>query len=106
MGKPMKVRGIDSYYIDLAIKSATNSGNNYSVTIENIGGMPAPVNVIVNYADGTKESFHQTPAIWQNNLQQATVKISATKKVSSVSLDGGIFMDADTSNNSWKEKAF
>jgi hypothetical protein len=93
-------------YIDLAIKSATNSGNNYSVTIENIGGMPAPVNVIVNYADGTKESFHQTPAIWQNNLQQATVKISATKKVSSVSLDGGIFMDADTSNNSWKEKAF
>ncbi|MFI5188225.1 MAG: M1 family metallopeptidase [Chitinophagales bacterium] len=93
-------------YIDLAIKSATNTGNEYSVTIENIGGMPAPVNVIVNYTDGTKESFHQTPAIWQNNLQQATVKISTSKKVASINLDGGIFMDADPSNNAWKGKAF
>jgi hypothetical protein len=93
-------------YIDLSIKSATNSGNDYSLTIENVGGMPAPVNVIANYTDGTKESFHETPMIWQNNLQQATVKISASKKVASLSLDGGIFMDADMSNNTWKGKAF
>ena len=93
-------------YIDLGIKSVTNSGNNYSITIENIGGMAAPVNVIVNYSDGTKESFHQTPAIWQNDQQQAIVKISSNRKITSVSLDGGIFMDADLSNNSWTGKAF
>src|SRR6478672_1011445 len=93
-------------YIDLALKSATRSGNDYSVTIENIGGMAAPVNIIANYSDGTKESFHQTPVIWQRNQQEATVKISSKKKVESISLDGGIFMDADTTNNTWKEKAF
>jgi hypothetical protein len=93
-------------YIDLAIKSVTNSGNNYSITVENIGGMAAPVNVIVNYSDGTKESFHQTPAIWQNDHQQAIVKISSSKKVASINLDGGIFMDADLTNNSWTGKAF
>jgi len=93
-------------YIDLAIKSATRSGNDYSIIIENIGGMPAPVDVIANYSDGTKESFHQTPAIWQNNQQQAIVKISPKKKVASISLDGGIFMDADVMNNTWKAKAF
>jgi hypothetical protein len=101
-------------YIDLAIKSTTRSGNDYSVTIENIGGMAAPVNIIANYSDGTKESFHQTPVIWQSNQQssaatglpQATVKISSKKKVESISLEGGIFMDADTTNNTWKEKAF
>ncbi len=93
-------------YIDLAIRSTTRSGNNYSVTIENIGGMAAPVNIIANYSDGTKESFHQTPLIWQSNQQQATVKISSKKKVESISLEGGIFMDADTTNNTWKEKAF
>jgi aminopeptidase N len=113
-------------YIDLAIKSTTRSGNDYTVTIENIGGMAAPVNIIANYADGTKESFHQTPVIWQSNQQPsvanrvspkalavaqglamlATVKISSKKKVESISLDGGIFMDADTTNNTWKEKAF
>ena len=93
-------------YIDFAIRSATSTDNNYSVTIENIGGMPAPVNVVLNYADGTKESIHQTPAIWQDNLHEATVRVPASKKVTSISLDGGIFMDADISNNLWKEKAF
>ena len=93
-------------YIDLAVRSATRSGNDYSITIENVGGMAAPVNVIANYSDGSKESFHQTPAIWQNNQQKAIVKISSKKKVESVSLDGGIFMDADTTNNTWKQKAF
>jgi len=93
-------------YIDLAVRSATRSGNDYSIIIENVGGMAAPVNVIANYSDGSKESFHQTPAIWQNNQQKAIVKISSKKKVESVSLDGGIFMDADTTNNTWKQKAF
>lgn len=93
-------------YIDLAIKSATRSGNNYIVVIENIGGMVAPVDVVVNYADGTKEKIHQTPAIWQNNQSQATVKISVKKNVESINLDGGIFMDADTGNNTWKPKVF
>jgi hypothetical protein len=93
-------------YIDLAIKSTTRSGNGYSVTIENIGGMAAPVNIIANYSDGTKESFHQTPSIWQSNQQLTTVKIYSKKKIESISLDGGIFMDADPSNNTWKEKAF
>ena len=93
-------------YIDLAVKSTTRSGNDYSVAIENIGGMPAPVNIIAKYSDGTKESFHQTPSIWQNNQQQAIVKISTKKKVESITLDGGIFMDADKTNNTWKEKAF
>ncbi len=93
-------------YIDLAIKSTTRSGNDYSITIVNIGGMAAPVNIIANYTDGTKESFHQTPLIWQSNQQETTVKISSKKKVESISLDGGIFMDADTNNNTWKAKAF
>jgi len=93
-------------YIDLAIKSTTRLANDYSITIANIGGMAAPANIIANYADGTKESFHQTPVIWQSNQQETTVKISPKKKVESISLDGGIFMDADTNNNTWKAKAF
>ncbi len=93
-------------YIDLAIKSTSNSGNNYSITLQNIGGMPAPVNIVLNYSDGTKELVHETPSIWQNNLQEVTVKVTATKKLSSIDLDGGIFMDADRSNNSWKQKGF
>ena len=91
-------------YIDLAIVHAGGTGSNYSIDIKNIGRMPAPVNINITYTDGSKESFHQTAAIWEKNSEQTTVTIPVSKKVESIELNGGIFMDADRSNNSWKEK--
>ncbi|MEO7041505.1 MAG: M1 family aminopeptidase, partial [Gemmatimonadaceae bacterium] len=88
-------------YIDLALSSVKKTGNGYSLKIDNIGGMDAPVDVHVKYTDGDTTSFHQTPAIWEANQKQATVVIPTRKAVSSITLDGGIWMDADTSNNSW-----
>jgi hypothetical protein len=78
----------------------------YTLTIENIGGMAAPVNAVVTYTDGTTEKFHQSPAIWEKSQKQATVNITTKKEVASIKLDGGIFMDADPSNNSSALKAF
>jgi hypothetical protein len=90
-------------YIDFAVRGVTRASNGYRVALENIGGMPAPVDVVVKYADGTNETFHQTPAIWQSNLQKVTITIPARKVVSSVTLDHGIWMDADSSNDGWKK---
>jgi len=91
-------------YIDLAVTSVDKSKKEYNVGIQNIGGMAAPVNVVVTYDDGSKESFHQTPAIWKNDPKNATVNIATKKKIKSVQLDGGIFMDADESNNMFTVK--
>ncbi len=90
-------------YIDMDLSDVKKNGGGYTLSIKNIGGMPAPVDVIAIYEDGSTEKFHQTPAIWMNNQTQATVNITTKKKVQSIKLDGGIFMDADTSNNSWHE---
>jgi hypothetical protein len=87
-------------YIDLKIARAEKSGSGYKVTLQNIGGYPAPVDIVATYADGTTENFHQTPGIWRENLKETTVTLSAKKKITSLTLDGGIFMDADPSNNS------
>jgi len=92
----------DNSYIDLAVRGVTRTANGYRVALENIGGMPAPVDVVVSYADGTSQAFHQTPAIWQANVQKALVTIPARRPVMSVKLDHGIWMDADTKNDSWK----
>ena len=91
-------------YIDLGIKNVQPSADGYAVTIENIGGFDAPVDVIAAYADGTTGNFHQTPEIWHNNQSEATVNIPAKKAVNSITLDGGIFMDADETNNKWEKK--
>lgn len=89
-------------YIDLAISKVDESANSAAVTIKNIGGFDAPVNVVVTYDDGTSETLHETPAIWKENQKETIVNIPIKKKVKTIVLDGGIFMDANESDNRWE----
>lgn len=91
-------------YIDHAVAGVATSANGSAVTIKNLGGFPAPVNVVVTYVDGTTETLHQTPAIWQTNINEATVNLSSAKAVKAVVLNGGIFMDANPRDNRWEAK--
>jgi hypothetical protein len=91
-------------YIDLSLKNVVKTAKGYSITIDNVGGMAAPTDIVFTYGDGSTERFHQTPAIWEKNQQQTIVSIATKKKVASIKLDGGIFMDADESNNTWQAK--
>ncbi|MFL5462835.1 MAG: M1 family metallopeptidase [Gemmatimonadaceae bacterium] len=91
-------------YIDLAVRSVEKKGNGYTVVIDNIGGMLAPVDVHLGFADGTTQVVHETPAIWAANQRQATLAIPTSKTIQSLTLDGGIWMDADTTNNRWTRR--
>jgi hypothetical protein len=89
----------DNSYIDLALKSAVKTGNGYTVTMNNPGGMPAPVDLLVTYTDGSTETFHETPAVWEKDIRTAVFTIPAKKAIRSIKTSGGIFMDADEKNN-------
>ncbi|MFI2743169.1 M1 family metallopeptidase [Zhouia sp. PK063] len=91
-------------YIDLAITNAETKKNKLSITIENIGGMPAPVDVIVTTKSGETKTFHQTPKIWEKDQKQAVITIDEITDAQKITLEGGIFMDADTSNNTYSLK--
>jgi hypothetical protein len=88
-------------YIDLSLRGVTKTGAGYSATIDNVGGMAAPFDLRVTYADGTTETVHQTPAVWQANQRSTTVSIPAKKVVKSVEITSGIWVDADVTNNKW-----
>ncbi|QEM02413.1 M1 family metallopeptidase [Mucilaginibacter rubeus] len=90
-----------NYYIDLSIKGVTKAAGGYTVAIKNVGGFVIPFDVKITYADGSGESIHQTPVVWEKNQKQIAIDIKTTKTIKSVTLDGGIFMDADESNNTW-----
>ncbi|QTE39921.1 M1 family metallopeptidase [Mucilaginibacter gossypii] len=90
-----------NYYIDLSVKGVTKAAGGYTVAIKNVGGFVIPFDVKITYADGSGESIHQTPVVWEKNQKQIAIDIKTTKTIKSVTLDGGIFMDADESNNSW-----
>lgn len=88
-------------YIDLAIKNVKSESGKTTVELENIGGMPVPVDIIVTSKDGSSNTFHQTPEIWKDNNKTVTIELDGVSDVASIVLDGGIFMDADTSDDVW-----
>ena len=87
-------------YIDIGVAGVSRKGGRTAVTLENIGGMPAPVDIVAHYADSSTATFHQTPAIWRADIHRAVVTLPGAKTVRSVTLDHGIWMDADTTNDS------
>jgi hypothetical protein len=89
-------------YIDYAIKNIEKSKKGFSVTIKNVGGYPAPFNLEITYDDKTTELMHQSPALWKTQPQEAKIQINTNKKVTSVQIKGGIFMDANEKDNTWK----
>ncbi len=91
-------------YIDISLQNVAAIEKGYKCTVENIGGLPIPFDAEVAYDDNTKETFHQTPAVWANNQLQTSISINTKKKVKSISLKTGIYVDYDVTNNTWKAK--
>ncbi|MDB5030662.1 M1 family metallopeptidase [Mucilaginibacter sp.] len=91
-------------YIDLGLDNAKAVAGGYKLSINNIGGFAVPFDVMVTYTDGTTQSTHVTAAVWEKDDKHITITIKANKTAKSIVLDGGIFMDADVSNNKWPAK--
>ena len=88
-------------YIDLDLAKVDKTGKGYVMDIKNIGGFAVPFDVIATYDDGSTETFHQTPAVWESNQKEISVNIKTGKTVKSLKLEGGIFMDANEKDNTW-----
>ncbi|GAB4093067.1 M1 family metallopeptidase [Flaviaesturariibacter terrae] len=90
-------------YMDVAIDKLTQSKTGSTLTVKNIGGFYIPFDVQLTYADGSKDTVHYTAAVWEKNGKLATLKLPGVKKIASLKIDGGLYVDADASNNSWGE---
>lgn len=86
-------------YIDLKIKSAQSKNNKTTITIENIGGFAIPFDVVLTTKDGKEQTQHFSPSVWKSNQKQTTITIDNKAAVTTLKLDGGIFMDATPADN-------
>jgi aminopeptidase N len=91
-------------YIDLAIAKVTVKGKNYTVSVKNTGGFAVPFDIKVIFADGKEQLLHQTPEAWKNNRKETFFDVNVNAPVQSITLDGGIFMDASPADNVWINK--
>jgi hypothetical protein len=64
-----------THYIDLSVKNVDAK----SISVQNIGGFAIPFDVNIIYADNSKETLHQTPAIWEKNQKVATIALKKQK---------------------------
>ena len=86
-------------YIDLALTSAAKTAQGTTITVQNVGGFAVPLDLKITYADGSTDTLHRSPAVWQANQQQAVITVPAGKVVRSVTFDHGIYLDADPKND-------
>lgn len=86
-------------YLDLAIGKVAAAKGKSLLTVKNTGGFAIPFDVVIIYSDGKKETLHQTPAVWKVNQKEAVINIPSAKKITSVTLDNGIYVDATPKDN-------
>ncbi len=91
-------------YIDLALQNIVANKKESVAYVQNMGGFAAPFDLVVTYSDGSIQTFHQTSDVWSANQKATSVVIPSTKTVASAKIEGGIWVDADESNNDWKAK--
>lgn len=88
-------------YMDLELVAVTKKAKGSEVEILNPGGMAIPFDLTITYVDGSIEKRHLTPAIWEADRKRIVLTVNNKKAIKTAVVDGGIFLDADTSNNSY-----
>lgn len=111
--------------IDYGIKNISEKENNTTVTLERIGRMPMPIDIVVEYTDGTSESFYiplrmmsfekpnPNPKIkrtvlgdwaWANPTNEFTISKPKTA-IKKISIDpSGLMADIKKENNIFEVK--
>jgi hypothetical protein len=91
-------------YLDLAITKVTPAKGKSTATIKNVGGFAIPFDIVVTYTDGKTETIHKTPAVWKANQKEVNVTVNTAKKIKSIGLENGIYVDATPMDNIYDVK--
>jgi hypothetical protein len=83
------------------VDGVRGEGGEQVVIVHNPGGMAVPFDLVLEYADGTSERVHRTPAVWQADGRRTDVPVAGGKALRAVTIDTGIFMDANPGDNAW-----
>jgi peptidase M1-like protein len=77
----------------------------YVVDVQNLGGIPMPIILRLDYQDGSHEIVRIPTEIWRKDVGQVSKLLMCDRPLQSITLDPyHEIADADTSNNLWPPK--
>lgn len=86
---------------DLGIRSVTREANSYSIVIENIGGLPLPLDIKIEYADGTTKNIKHKLSVWKTGEKALSINHFSDKQIKEISLESKLIPDINRKNNSF-----
>jgi aminopeptidase N len=92
-------------YPDLGIQGVVRdeAANCQVIMVSRSGNIPVPVHLVVEYADGSKETFHESAAVWRDGKQQVRIACPPGKQPKSAKLGLKTIPDAEPKDNTWEK---
>ena len=94
----------DEGITDMAIKAVTKTAAGYSIQIENKSAKPLPVDLKLEYADGSSAEIHRTIGVWEKGDPLTIVELPTVKILKKVVLGSVHVPDKDKSDNTFRVK--
>jgi hypothetical protein len=91
----------DEGVTDMAIEAVSKNAHGYAINIRNKSAKPMPIDLLLEYTDGTSSKIHETIGVWENGDQVITIQVPAVKTLKNVVLGGAHVPDKDKSDNSF-----
>jgi hypothetical protein len=91
----------DNGYPDLAITDLRHKGNGWTVIVTNKGGKPVPIDLTIEYTDGSKEKVHRSVAVWEHETQ-VSLPLDGTKPVRKIRLGSTYIPDSHPADNEFE----
>src|SRR6185312_7324533 len=85
-------------YPDLAIASVNRKKNTWTVTVANKGGKPLPVDLTIEFEDGSTDKVHRSAAVWEKQTV-LTLRFDSDKTVRTVRLGSTYTPDSFPADN-------
>lgn len=91
----------DGGYPDLGIKAVTQKGRYSSIVIINKGGKPIPIDLAIEFADGSTRRIHRSVIVWETGNMLVGIPVQTSSVIRKVRLGSTYDPDSYPADNEW-----
>jgi hypothetical protein len=94
----------DGGYPDLAITRLQHKTGSTDVIVANKGGKPVPIDLTIEFSDGTSRKIHRSVGVWEQENKTAVIPVPSGKSIRKVTLGSTYTPDSYPADNVWPVK--